>query len=641
LRKGQILVIFGVALLVLLVFVGLAIDAGSLYVTYGQLKRSVDAAAIAAANTFKRGEDIQNMSISAIEMIRLHNVDTSQVDLVVCRCVSGGVECRHSASGEPFSVYDGSGDTVKEKCENISPLPKMVWVRATQRAPLYFLGLLGFDSVRLTTDTYAEAAAVDLVLVLDVSESMAVNSDGYLVNDYDPTTCNLLTQSIPPRDANGQPIASSPPAGACLPMWYAKVAADALVSRMYEGYDRIAIITYADQARLVQGFTSDLNQARQAIWQGINVHDEAPSARLWPLWYNGGLLDRVNPVNPEDRDGDGLDDDDDEALYGVSCPWLTNPLVLSDRWWGVDEGAPDPFGWGGVPCDDDNLRDAYDWDQDDVFTLADHQASVNYLAQPNHSSLTFLSTCIGCGLREASRVFRENGRPGAVWVAVLFTDGIVNLSDVPGYALSASNRLEALAEDYPNGFCDGVLANRDDNKGWWQRLCLDRDVTPRYCIDESPSTCPPGSQWIRNNNAPDLNRNQKYSVQDYAFRMADLLAYTGASDLERCTNEGYTQSQIESGACPYFNPDEPKGNSVAVYSVGLLNMLPDSLVDVGESLLRYVANLGDDGSRFVDNPCQGKPRRTNCGNYYYAGSPQNLRAIFEDIASRIYTRLNQ
>ena len=145
------MVIFGVALMVLLVFVGLAIDAGSLYVTYSQLKRAVDAAAIAGANTFKRGEDINSMSISAIEMIRLHNVDTSEVDLLVCRCTSSGVECRHSASGEPFSAYDGSGEVIAQKCAEISPVPKMVWVEATQHAPLYFLGLLGLGPVRLTT----------------------------------------------------------------------------------------------------------------------------------------------------------------------------------------------------------------------------------------------------------------------------------------------------------------------------------------------------------------------------------------------------------------------------------------------------------------------------------------------------------
>ena len=46
--KGQVLVIFVVTLIVLLLFVGLALDAGSVYVTYGSLKRAVDSAALAA-----------------------------------------------------------------------------------------------------------------------------------------------------------------------------------------------------------------------------------------------------------------------------------------------------------------------------------------------------------------------------------------------------------------------------------------------------------------------------------------------------------------------------------------------------------------------------------------------------------------
>jgi len=54
LPRGQILVVFAVTLLALVFFVGLAIDAGSLYVTYGHLKRAVDAASVAAANSFKR-----------------------------------------------------------------------------------------------------------------------------------------------------------------------------------------------------------------------------------------------------------------------------------------------------------------------------------------------------------------------------------------------------------------------------------------------------------------------------------------------------------------------------------------------------------------------------------------------------------
>jgi Flp pilus assembly protein TadG len=44
--RGQIMVVFAVALLALLFFIGLAVDAGAMYITYGQLKRAVDAAAV-------------------------------------------------------------------------------------------------------------------------------------------------------------------------------------------------------------------------------------------------------------------------------------------------------------------------------------------------------------------------------------------------------------------------------------------------------------------------------------------------------------------------------------------------------------------------------------------------------------------
>ena len=52
-NRGQIIVIFAVTLLTLLFFAGLAIDSGSLYVTYGQMRRAIDAAAVAAANDYK------------------------------------------------------------------------------------------------------------------------------------------------------------------------------------------------------------------------------------------------------------------------------------------------------------------------------------------------------------------------------------------------------------------------------------------------------------------------------------------------------------------------------------------------------------------------------------------------------------
>lgn len=617
--RGQILVIFAVALVVLIFFIGLAIDAGSLYVTYGQLKRAVDAAAVAAANTFKRGENVASMTAAAAEVLELHNVDSGEVELEVFICDEDGDSIRDDALQTLAPEFYArcprteSGDSPR----------KLVWVQANQRAPFYFLGLLGFGSLPLTTQAIAEAAAVDLVIVLDISESMASATSGFIPDDYNPdSTCNPLTRTQPASRT------SPPPAGACLPMYHAKNAAEALVDRMYQGYDQVSIITY-DSRAVIQpipnlrgdtvSLTDDLAAARSHIWTSINVHDDPPVRRMWQKWVDNRA---ANPVNPEDRDGDGADYDNPTVL-GYSCPVMTDPR-MADRWWDYNPtndpskdipGSPvDPYGWGGVPCDDDGLLDAYDWDGDGIFTMSDHNLGVAYLAKypvlsvlgrPVRPSLSPLSTCIGCGLRAANIVLQD-ARPGAVWVVVLFTDGVANLSDTAGSGGSGSGDTPwtggLVPNAFPSGFCNGRL-----NSGWWPRLCLDTTFEPRYCVDEGSETCPPGSVWQGNH--PEQYTN--YSVMDYARDMADALALT------RSTNQ-----------------NEPRGNDVAVYTIGL------GAVSLGEPLLRYIAAVGQDGDRTTD-ACRGIAPFRSCGQYYYTSNPEDLVPIFEDIATRIYTRITQ
>ena len=71
---------------------GLAIDAGVLYITYGQLKRAVDAAAVAAANEFKRGSTLASMREAADEELRFHNINTgADLDLYICDADGDGI----------------------------------------------------------------------------------------------------------------------------------------------------------------------------------------------------------------------------------------------------------------------------------------------------------------------------------------------------------------------------------------------------------------------------------------------------------------------------------------------------------------------------------------------------------------------
>ena len=96
-------------------------------------------------------------------------------------------------------------------------------VQATLKAPLYFLSLLGFNDVPLQAHSTAEAAPIDLVIVIDSSESMADHTPGY-TTPFDPTACNAANN--------------------CDPFFRAKDAANSLIDTLFEGYDQVAVVGY-------------------------------------------------------------------------------------------------------------------------------------------------------------------------------------------------------------------------------------------------------------------------------------------------------------------------------------------------------------------------------------------------------------
>jgi len=585
--------------------VGLAIDAGMLYLTYGQLKRAVDSAAVAAANDFKRGETIARMTEAAKEVLRLQNVNVEDVDLNVYICDSNGDGIRDASLQTTVPrFYDACPDT-----PTYAPR-KLIWVDAKLAAPLYFLHLVGAESVNLQTEAIAEAAPIDLVIVMDTSESMASDTIEALKPTYPDIVDNYNPDGTIPSGCNLN--------NSCQPLKKAKDAAKALVNTLYQGYDRVSIVTFNQLAVVrpiqnTQGITTDLSddltKVKAAIDADVKLWDDPPFARMWSPWKGTpiGSFPVFNPVNPEDRNGDGADTDTTlptcaENPFSPVCCNL-NP----SRW----DDTKDPYGWGGLPCDDPTKFDAYDWNGNGIFDQSDHDASVAWLnkAQAQEGSfvtLSPLSTCTGCGMRMAGNVLKQHGRSGAVWVIVFLSDGIANLSDRP-------ETNTAIPAAYKTGFCTGRFSSNPADLNFWRTYCIDFNLTPRYCIDTDSSTCPPTSIWDTTN--PSL----QYSVMDYARDITDEVALTRSLNLH-----------------------EPGGNDIALYTIGLGaagNVIPGKGA-IGEQLLRYFASVGDDGDRETD-PCAGAPAKTNCGQYYYAPSGDALLPIFENIASRIYTKITQ
>ena len=663
--QGQVLVIFGVSLLALIFFVGLAVDAGSLYVTYGQLKRAVDAAAVASANDFKLhaetesvSQRLTSMTAAASEVLKLHNVDLSQVDLTVLICDENGDGVRDESLATDFPDF-------YNKCPNTptQSARKLVYVSATQKAPLYFLSLLGFQWARLSTNSIAEAASVDLVLVFDVSGSMSKDTqNGMCASGTCPFEVNAYDPNNDPSNPNDSPnYTGCNVTHSCQPLQQAKDAAKTMLSHLFSGYDHVAIVTFDSTARETfalgqnnnPGVTTHLEEASAAI-DAINLHHDAPLRYLWTNWKttpNTGDW-AFNPVNPEDRDGDGLDSDPALPACAVgdnnpSCwCWLTD-----NRWDDIRANPSDPnsvihdyYGWGGVPCDSDSALDAYDWNEDGVWEASDATAEQNYLttttttlydtsgAPHDYYSLSPNSTCTGCGIRLASNILRSDGRSGSVWVIVFLSDGLVNLSDTAGAGGSGPGDTQSTlgldpTSPYANGFCNGGL-----NSTNWLNLCVPQhwvsSANPRICIDTSWTTCPPtihATYQLGDTDKYETSPNTTdYNPLDYAMDMTDTAALTKS-----------------------LNTSEPRGNDIAIYSIGLGNEVGTSTSGdttspgyIGEQLLRYMAAVGDDGDRETD-PCDGANSRTSCGQYYYASSGANLMPIYEDIANRIYTRITE
>ena len=180
-----------------------------------------------------------------------------------------------------------------------------------------------------------------------------------------------------------------------------------------------------------------------------------------------------------------------------------------------------------------------------------------------------------------------------MWVIVFLSDGVANLSDT-----NATN--PEVPASYRYGFCGNNPAT-----SFWSTYCIDWEPTPRYCHDSPSNECPPGTSHT--------NDSGPYSVLDYAMDMVDDAALL-VSD----------------------NPREPKGEDMIIYSVAL------GAASAQPEVLRYMANVGDDGDRDpATDQCVGEAANKNCGNYYYAPTGAYLDQIFENIASRIFTKISR
>ena len=248
------------------------------------------------------------------------------------------------------------------------------------------------------------------------------------------------------------------------------------------------------------------------------------------------------------------------------------------------------------------------------------------------------NTNLGGGVAHANNQFTDPNlrRDESVWVMIVLSDGAANAS---GAGVSVAG-VEYCMEE---GECCPLNTRQVPSTGTAPPYCRDWYGSTRHCTEDDPADCTWAGLEIT---AADPNERPvgwsyagagaaSYDADDFARDMADFAAL-----------------------------EFPKGNYIVIFSIGMgadviSKTTENGDPDAGEQLLRYLANVGDNGqwdatytsisgSTEVVNggaqadPCSGKAAGEDCGNYYYSPTDVNaLNEVFTKIASRIFTRITQ
>ena len=129
-----------------------------------------------------------------------------------------------------------------------------------------------------------------------------------------------------------------------------------------------------------------------------------------------------------------------------------------------------------------------------------------------------------------------------------------------------------------------------------------------------------------------------YNADDYARDWADFVARN---------RPGQTDLQLPTIYTIGFNLTYPEGDTLNTNDTeddpGINNLCEGNMAScMGESLLRYIADIGDNGEYDGDYPEAWGDTRfagVSYGNYWNAPDEEELRDVFDEIASKLFVRI--
>ena len=360
-ERGQVLVLVAGAAIAIIAIIGLSIDVGLMFIGNARLRRAVDSAALSAALQYR-----ENAATTPANLLTI--LTNSANEFMVLNGFTNPVT-------HVYDCYNSPPNLTTILCTTPNPR-KLVEVTSTVDIRLAFLSVIGINSVPISATAISEAASVDVVLVIDRSESMT----------YGPDYLHPYAQTDPMHDpfyCNGQlgSGVNSGDIGSCQPFDQVINAAVAFTGILVPNYDLASVVTFDKEPHVVLPLLSGNDPSVVAsTLRNLTVFEGEESGS--PPSGASAIFPNGNP----------------SRCYGT---WTCSPDICGavPNWTPGSSNYLFLVGPGQDPCfPHPNPPD------------------------PSH----YTTTNIGGGLELAGNQLATDHRQDVLWVVILLTDGVPN-----------------------------------------------------------------------------------------------------------------------------------------------------------------------------------------------------------------------
>jgi Flp pilus assembly protein TadG len=235
-RRGFVLLMTSaMVLLVLIPAIGLAVDAGMMYLVQSVLSAASDAAALAGARALARGTD-----------------DTAQ------RANAESTAATYFYSNFPPGYFGTTNLLVTNVAATDSTYMRSITTNASVVLPFIFLRALGQNSITLSTMSKSTRRDVNVMIVMDRSGSLTVS-------------------------------------GSCVPL---KAAAVSFVDKFAESRDNLGLITFATSSRIDVALTTTFKTSVEGTLNSVICSGATSSAQaLWQSYQALAALAQTGALN--------------------------------------------------------------------------------------------------------------------------------------------------------------------------------------------------------------------------------------------------------------------------------------------------------------------------------------------------------